>query len=350
MIIIETYNLFRKQLRKHLNIFHSYNICKKLFYKHSKTYYLGSCFFSFIHFKHICALYGFVRVIDDIVDSDMTQQEKTDKFTKMKRDCYFLFKIKNILLDTGLDKKEIIEILTEDCEIWNNKHPIFRAFITTCIYIEIEDTMIERFINSMEKDLTKFVYNTEEELLKYVDGSAMVIGEIMLKNMLHTSIHSEIYKTAFYNKNKEYARTLGYAFQYTNFIRDFDEDRRMTPSRFYLMTENNDTIENKEQFRKFIKKNVDYNWELYEKANLGISNLYDIDFSIGNGISISKILYSGILKKIENNDYDISERRHLTSKEKIKIIKKMLSVWEIITLFINYIIYTYFFRLVFLLF
>ena len=56
-------------------------------------------------------------------------------------------------------------------------------------------------------------YDTWDDLLGYMDGSAAVIGEMMLPVLRPTSPAA-----------LEPARSLGLAFQLTNFLRDVDED------------------------------------------------------------------------------------------------------------------------------
>ena len=63
-------------------------------------------------------------------------------------------------------------------------------------------------------DLTVESYATWDDLLVYVDGSAAVIGEMMLPILEPTD----------YDAALPHARDLGVAFQLTNFLRDIDED------------------------------------------------------------------------------------------------------------------------------
>ena len=66
----------------------------------------------------------------------------------------------------------------------------------------------------MEMDLTIDRYETWEDLRAYMDGSAAVIGEMMLP------ILEPVDEAAALGP----ARALGEAFQLTNFLRDVDED------------------------------------------------------------------------------------------------------------------------------
>ena len=48
----------------------SYSICRDIFKEHAKTYYLGAVLFNKPKFRNICAFYGLVRVVDNIIDEN----------------------------------------------------------------------------------------------------------------------------------------------------------------------------------------------------------------------------------------------------------------------------------------
>ena len=76
------------------------------------------------------------------------------------------------------------------------------------------DEAIARFLGSMAMDLDVASYPRWDDLLGYMDGSAAVIGEMMLP-VLEPLDHAAAFQPA---------RDLGLAFQLTNFLRDIDED------------------------------------------------------------------------------------------------------------------------------
>lgn len=344
-----------KNIPGEVSLGYSYNLCKNIFHKHAKSYYIGACFFDFGKFKNISAFYALVRVVDDIVDSNESITEKTIKLHKIKTDFYFLLNIKNTLEQFIICKKKLISILTTNWDIWKSRHPIFKAVIASTIMIDIDNSLFDKFFNSMEMDLTKFVYNTVTELEQYVEGSAMIIGELMLYIMLYKTTILDLDKKLFIKENMGFAKGLGYSFQYTNFIRDIWQDYHMVPSRIYLPsnnlkdimgsleTENN--LENSTLLKNEIQYNIHYNKLMYEYSDLGINNLYNIGHNIGNSIKISRILYSSILDKIIKNDYDVKKRTSLTVIEKINIIYKNTNIINMLLVVMNYIIYTYLYRI-----
>ncbi len=92
--------------------------------------------------------------------------------------------------------------------------PVLKAVVHTVRAFDIDIEAFHRFLRSMTMDLTIESYATWDDLLVYMDGSAAVIGEMMLPILEPTD-----YDTAL-----PHARDLGNAFQLTNFLRDIDED------------------------------------------------------------------------------------------------------------------------------
>src|SRR5439155_11185611 len=78
------------------------------------------------------------------------------------------------------------------------------------------------FLRSMAMDLTVTSYDTYDDLLGYMSGSAAAIGTMMLPILGARDLAAA----------REPARQLGLAFQLTNFIRDVAED--LDRGRIYL--------------------------------------------------------------------------------------------------------------------
>jgi phytoene synthase len=102
--------------------------------------------------------------------------------------------------------------------------PILRAVVHTVRAFGHDPEMFHRFLASMTMDLSVRSYATWDDLLGYMEGSAAVLGEMMLPLLEPSS------PAAF-----EPARALGNAFQLTNFLRDVDEDLGL--GRIYLPQE-----------------------------------------------------------------------------------------------------------------
>ena len=159
----------------------------------SRTYFNSSLFFPRSVRRDVFALYGFVRVADNFVDSVPQDPEGFHRFVASYRQAL-----------AGRPSGD----------------PIIDAFVELAARKEFDPKWTEAFLHSMGLDLTKSNYDTLEETLEYIYGSAEVIGLYMARLLdLDPAAHP-------------YAERLGRSMQYINFIRDIDEDR--TLGRRYL--------------------------------------------------------------------------------------------------------------------
>jgi phytoene synthase len=153
----------------------------------------------------------------------------------------------------------------------------------------------------MAMDLTVSTYDTYSDLAVYMDGSAAVIGEMMLPILEPTDLDAAL----------PHARDLGDAFQLTNFLRDVNED--LDRGRVYLP---------QEDLRRFgadpWRREVTPAWvelmrfelvrvrALYRSADVGIELLPPKSASC---IRAARMLYARIADRIEANGYDVFRRR-----------------------------------------
>ena len=131
----------------------------------------------------------------------------------------------------------------------------------------IDPECFDRFFAAMAMDLTTSRYETWDDLCGYMEGSAAVIGEMMLPVLEPTSPMA-----------KEPARALGLAFQLTNFLRDVDED--LDRGRVYVPQEDLrrfgvDLSERRvtPEWRACLAFEIARNRELYTLADTGIALL-----------------------------------------------------------------------------
>jgi phytoene synthase len=159
----------------------------------------------------------------------------------------------------------------------------------------------------MEMDLTVTEYQTYEDLLEYVYGSAAVIGLEMVPILGYCDVRAY-----------EAAKKLGIAFQLANFIRDVGED--LDRGRVYLplqelaqfgvdraMLERRTLTPEIVAALKFQIKRVR---QLQSEADIGIAYL---DKESRPCIRAASELYCGIVDEVEAIGYDIFNRRAKTS-------------------------------------
>ena len=203
-------------------------------------------------------IYGFVRFADEIVDS-FHDYDKEKLFNRFEEEL-------NRSLEDGI-----------------SLNPILNSFQHTVNKYNIELDLIHTFMNSMRQDLTKSVYNTEEEFNDYIYGSADVVGLMCLQVFVKGDPQK-------YNQLKESAMNLGSAFQKVNFLRDLKEDHENL-SRTYFPNINLDSLD--EISKEKIIQEIEIN---FAKAYQGIL-LLPHDARLG--VYVAYRYYSRLLKKLE---------------------------------------------------
>ena len=264
----------------------SYLECKRLNSLHGKTYYLATLLLPKAKRPHVHALYGFARYADEIVDdlsSTLTIPEKAE-----------------VLKVWG-------EKVLEDIRLGRSDDHVGRALVDTVQRFNIPIEQFEAFLHSMTMDLAVTEYQSYDDLMEYVYGSAAVIG-LQMVPILGASDP----------KAYEAAQKLGIAFQLANFIRDVSED--LDRGRIYLPLDDLKTAGvSKEMLaaKKLtpeIKQALQYQIErvrlLQREAAEGITLLDPVSQPCINAASE---LYCGIVDEVEKINYEIFTHRAKTS-------------------------------------
>lgn len=274
----------------------AYEECRRLNALHGKTYYLATLLLPPAKRPYVHALYGFARYADEIVDdlsSTLTVAEKTDFLTQWSAD--FISHISQP--DSHADLDQVQSAVAHTITTWNIPTAHFTAFL-----------------HSMAMDLTITEYETFDDLMEYVYGSASVIG-LQMVPILEPS------DSAAY----EYAEKLGVAFQLANFIRDIGED--LERGRVYLPMEDfarfgvtRADLEKRiatPAIKDAIKYQVDRVRRLEQESRPGIAML---EPGARPCIETARILYCGIVDAVEEIDYEVFTKRASVS------LRKRLSV------------------------
>ncbi len=278
----------------------SYALCREFNKRHGTTYYWSTKVLPRIKQHHVHALYAFARYADDIVD-EIPSKGGRDVPTEVRAAA---------LADFGTR-------FFADLERGRSDDPVLKAVVHTVRAFDIDETAFERFLRSMTMDLTIESYETWDDLLVYMDGSAAVIGEMMLPILEPTDVAAAL----------PHARDLGNAFQLTNFLRDIDEDldrgRQYVPledsRRFQVdLTERRVTPE----FVELMRFEIERCRELYRSAEVGIAMLPDRSAKC---VRAAHTLYGRILDEIEAQDHDVfSERASVSTAQKARLVASML--------------------------
>ena len=159
-----------------------------VFRKGSRTYFTSSLFFPAGVRADVAVLYGFVRTADDFVDATPQDPAGFRQFRTRYASALAGTPAGDAIID------DFVQLMSR------------RRF---------DPAWVEAFLDAMEADLSKRTYDSLEETLGYIYGSAEVIGLFMARIL-------DLPESAW-----TAARLLGRAMQYINFIRDVDEDRRL---------------------------------------------------------------------------------------------------------------------------
>lgn len=262
-----------------------YKRCAKLTWQYGTTYFWGALLLPRVRRKHVHAVYALCRLADDIVDD----QETIDHAP---------------VAETAARLQAFADGFRDALASGSSTDPVIAAVVDTVIRCEIDPECFDRFFGAMAMDLTTTAYETFEDLCGYMEGSAAVIGEMMLPVLEPAGPEA-----------RGPARALGLAFQLTNFLRDIDEDldrgRAYVPQADLRQFGIDLEIERARPtrsaaWRAFMAYEIDRNRELYRAADAGIALLPPRS---ARCVGAARVLYARILERIEQADYDVFHSR-----------------------------------------
>lgn len=265
-----------------------YGLSRKLTNAYSTSFSLGIRVFAPEYRDPIYAIYGYVRVADEIVDTFH-----------------------------GHDKERLLEKFREDTEDAIREgisaNPVLHAFQKVVKEYNINWELIDAFLTSMEMDL----HNSSYKRVKYdnyIYGSAEVVGLMCLKVFCNNN--EEMYK------NLEYpAKMLGAAFQKVNFLRDIKDDIAER-GRIYLPGIDNQMEINNENKKK-LEEEID---KEFHEALLGILKL---PIGVKLGVYSAYLYYYMLFNKIRNLDVSELLKRRVRISNTRKIILLIKSYIEV---------------------
>ncbi len=234
--------------------------------------------------KPIYAIYGFVRLADEIVDTfhDFDKQTLLSKFKD----------------DTHEAIKNRISL-----------NPILNSFQDVVNSFNIDIDLVDTFLHSMEMDLNPTSYDTSK-YEEYILGSAQVVGLMCLKVFLNGN---EIQ----YNELKPHAMSLGSAFQKINFLRDIKADYNDL-GRTYFPDVNMNTFSRDDKL--IIERDIQKD---FTHALIGVKKLPQ---SSRAGVYLTYVYYYKLFKKIESISYSkiLSQRIRIHDFRKMYLILSTL--------------------------
>ncbi|WP_295233429.1 phytoene/squalene synthase family protein [uncultured Chryseobacterium sp.] len=260
----------------------SYDVSKYTTQKYSTSFSLGILALKPSIRPAIYAVYGYVRLADEIVDS-FHGYDKEKLLKRLKAETY--------------------EALEDRISL----NPILYSFQETVRKYDIDIKLINQFLHSMEMDLHKIDYNSD--LYKeYIYGSAEVVGLMCLQ------IFTEGDKQQ-YDKLKPFAMKLGSAFQKVNFLRDLKDDYQLL-GRTYFPSLNMSVFDNivKTQIEKEIEAE-------FKEALQGIKKLPGSSIF---GVYLAYKYYLSLFEKIKRTSSQniLQQRIRIANSQKLLVAFK----------------------------
>jgi phytoene synthase len=259
--------------------------------RYGTGYYRATFFFPKKIREAVWTLYRFVRLPDEIVDTELG-----DKNAKLRawEDAW------GVVVRGGDTTNKVMHNFKHTADTYN-----------------IPLVYIPDFFAAMRQDLTKDRYATYAELGQYMHGSATVVGYMM----------SHI--IGFREGALPHARALGEAFQMTNFLRDIKDDY-VERNRIYIPQEDMERFGVSEThikegivddaWRALMQFEVARTRALYDKGVAGIKYLHPQG---RKAVYAAALIYKQILDQIEASGYDVFSKRLVVSP-----FQKTMLLWK----------------------
>ncbi len=257
----------------------AYKVSQAVTEKYSTSFSLGILALKPSIRPAIYAIYGYVRLADEIVDSFH-----------------------------GYDKARLLQRFKT--ETWGameegiSLNPILQSFQQTVERFAIDKKLIEQFLHSMEMDLKQIDYNSD--LYKeYIVGSAEVVGLMCL----HVFVKGD--KESFEDL-KPYAMKLGSAFQKVNFLRDLKDDYHLLGRTYFPSIDMH-------IFNNRIKGEIEQEIEAeFKEALIGIKELPS---SARFGVYLAYKYYLSLFRKIKDTPAEkiLNQRVRIPNSQKLSL-------------------------------
>jgi len=261
----------------------SYSCSEKVTKTYSTSFSLATRLLSKNIRRDIYNIYGFVRFADEIVDSFHDYDKKE------------LFKDFSIDLNKALKNKIHL-------------NPILNSFQHTFHKYDIDISLVNAFMKSMEMDLSKKKYSTVKEFKEYIYGSADVVGLMCLKVFVQGN-------QKLYLSLKENAMSLGSAFQKVNFLRDLKADKEDL-NRSYFPNTSFKNLEEKE-------KNLIIS-DIEDDFSKGLEGIKNLPIEAKFGVFMAYRYYNQLLKKLKKTPATeiINRRIRVPNLKKLELLTR----------------------------
>jgi phytoene synthase len=247
---------------------------------YSTSFSLGILFFNKEIRHPIHAIYGFVRLADEIVDS-FHDYPKSLMLAELKADTF-------MAIERGI-----------------SINPVINSFQQVVNQFGIQHNLITQFLNSMEMDLGEQLY-TEEKYEEYIMGSAQVVGLMCLHVFTDGNLQE-------FERLKVPAMKLGSAFQKVNFLRDVNADYREL-NRTYFPDVNLSAFS--DENKRAIEEDIS------NELNEALNGIRQLPRSCRKGVYLAYVYYKQLYRKISKVPAEkvMSERIRVSNGHKFYLM------------------------------
>jgi 15-cis-phytoene synthase len=246
----------------------------------------------------LCALYAFMRLVDNVADEPGNLESKRRGLARWRA-------------------------MVDEADAQNpQSHAVLPALADTIARFQIPTRYFHDLVLGAEMDLTVTSYATFDRLSEYCYRVAGTVGM--------TCLHVFGFRNP---RAPDFAERLGLAFQLTNIIRDVRADLEM--GRVYLPEEDLERFEVKPQnlrgprtaaIEKLLEFEATRAWRLYEE---GAPLVDEVDPDSRATLWALVRTYSALLARIEQQRYDVfSSRISLSGTEKIQYLVAGIAGWR----------------------
>jgi len=255
----------------------SYQASHLLTKKFSTSFYLASLFFQKEIRKHIFAIYGLVRITDEIVDNPSLMDKRK----------YLL---------------ELREETVQAIILQYSTNPIILAFAKTAKKYNFDLNEILDFFKSMKMDLRKIKYD-QPNFEKYIYGSAEVVGLMCLRIFVSDEDKLKLLLPG--------AKKLASIYQRVNFLRDIKEDYELL-GRYYFPEKS--FLDFDQQYKNQLVNDL---FQDFKQVDQYINLLPS---SCRLAVKISRELYFKLLKKIDHCSVNDLKNSRIRVNNFVKIV------------------------------
>jgi phytoene/squalene synthetase len=263
----------------------TFKLSKVITRSYSTSFSLGISVFAPAYKDAIYAVYGFVRLADEIVDS-FHNHKKRELLEEFRKETFKA-------IESGI-----------------STNPVINAFQVTVNKYGIDHEYIDAFLNSMEWDLDNSYYE-RKHYDSYIYGSAEVVGLMCLRVFCNNN-------DKLFQELLQPAKSLGSAFQKVNFLRDIKSDieergRIYLPGIDHTVKINNDN-------KKILENDID---KEFKNALAGIKKLPS---GVRLGVYSAYLYYLILFNKIKRLDVNelLRKRVRISNWTKLALLAKSL--------------------------